>query len=59
MDQDLLRCLLAAFPADHELVISGYLVPFEAVVDESLPRLLASRYRNGICSETLTGIDRG
>jgi hypothetical protein len=34
-------------------------VPFAAVIDDSLPSHLASRYRNGICSDALTGIDRG
>lgn len=59
MEQDLLYYLLAAFPAADELVICGYRLPLAAVVDDSLPGLLASRYRNGICSDTISGIDRG
>lgn len=57
MDAELLRCLLAAFPADDFLVIDGYRVPFDIPVDDVLLSALAAR-RNGH-TETLTGFDRG
>jgi len=58
MEPDLLHYLLASFPADDDLVICGYRLPSEAVVADSLPRLLARRYRNGIAADGVTGFDR-
>jgi hypothetical protein len=60
MDQDLLHCLLAAFPDDDGLVICGYRVPFEAATDDALLAVLKERYRNGMTRvDAFTGIDRG
>lgn len=59
MDQELLRCLLSAFPPDDELVILGYRLPYGAASNESLLGLLADRRRNGAADETARGMDRG
>jgi hypothetical protein len=58
MEPDLLHYLLATFPADDELVICGYRLPAEAVVDDSLPRLLARRHRSGMTGDMVAGFDR-
>jgi len=58
MDQDLLHCLLAAFPPDDELVIRGYRLPFEAAADDSLLEILAERYRSRISSGSLAAFER-
>lgn len=59
MDQELLYCLLSAFPPDDELVILGYRLPYGALSDQSLLDLLADRYRSGISMDATRGLDRG
>jgi hypothetical protein len=59
MEQDLLYCLLAAFPADDELVISGYRLPFEAATDDSLISLVTKRHGDGISPDAWIAFDRG
>jgi hypothetical protein len=59
MDQDLLHCLLAAFPDDDGLLICGCRVPFEASTDDALLAVLKDRYRNGMTlADAFTGMDR-
>jgi hypothetical protein len=69
MDEELLRCLLAAFPTtsprprrapdDDSLVIRGYRVPFESPVDDVMLNLLAEMRRQVVTTDFATGPGKG